>query len=209
MVTVTIRIEATSSDPYARYQGLAVDSTLNEDFWVSQPEKIIGTSYPPFTWEGTVDLSVGSHRCEYGNSGYAKEPSVPYPWHTKIFVSGSKVAEGDVGRDQHLIANFNVAAPTKGVLEVHASSDSTEVKAEVEVVGIGTYYTPFSIELNPGTYMLNAKYDMNKQSKSASITAGQTTRVDFLFATTVPTVFAPIQIIAPMAFGIAMIILSR
>jgi hypothetical protein len=208
MVTVTIRIEATSSDPYARYHGLAVDSTLNEDFWVSQPEKVIGVSPEKayaFTWEGKVDLSVGSHRCEYGNSAYVK--ILPYPWHTKIFVEGSKVAEGDVGRDQHLIANFNVAAPTKGVLEVHASSDSAEVKAEVEVVGVGTYYTPFSIELDPGTYTLNAKYDTNKQSKSASITAGQTTRVDFLF---VPTpVFVPIQMIAPMAFGIAIIILSR
>jgi hypothetical protein len=109
MTTVTIRIEATSKDPYPRYHGFALDSDLNEDFWISQPENVIGVTPKEtyvFTWEKEFDLSPGLHRCTYGNSAYVKV--LPYPWHTKILIDGKQVAEGDVGRDQFLTAQFTV-----------------------------------------------------------------------------------------------------
>lgn len=109
MTEVTIRIEATSADPFARYHGFALDSDLAPDFWITQPENVIGQTPAGtyvFTWEKAFDLAAGSHRATYGNSAYVK--LLPYPWHTKMLVDGKQVAEGDVGRDQLLTAQFTV-----------------------------------------------------------------------------------------------------
>jgi hypothetical protein len=112
MATVKIRIEATSSDEWERYHGVALDQELSTDFWITQPEKVVDIHSPPFNWEKDYDLPSGTHSVTYGNSGYAKEPSIAPPWHAKIFVNGQQVAEGDVGRDQYLKAQFTVGVPT-------------------------------------------------------------------------------------------------
>jgi hypothetical protein len=106
---VSIRIESyPTTDIYLRYHGKAVDQVLNDDWWVSQPHKNIGVTPPqPFTHEETLDLAEGEHTVEYAVSGYVPE----YAWHAKIFVNGRLVAEGDVGRHNHLKAEFTVVAP--------------------------------------------------------------------------------------------------
>jgi hypothetical protein len=110
MVKATIRIESyPTTDIYWRYHGLAIDQELNEDWWVSQPEKNIATTPPqPFSYETTVDLASGEHSVEYAVSGYVPD----YAWHARIYVDGRLVAEGDVGRlkAQHLKAKFTVGA---------------------------------------------------------------------------------------------------
>jgi hypothetical protein len=73
-------------------------------------------------------------------------------------------------------------AEAKGKLEVHAYCDAREVAADVEVSGVGTYTTPFTVELEPGSYDLTARYMGQVQSKRAVVRAGETTRVDFVFA---------------------------
>ena len=73
-------------------------------------------------------------------------------------------------------------AEAKGRLEVHAYCDAREVAAEVEVSGVGTYTTPFTVELKPGSYDLTAKYMWQVQRKSVTVRAGEATRVDFVFA---------------------------
>jgi len=74
------------------------------------------------------------------------------------------------------------AAPPQGTLEVHAYEDSVEVGASVEVVGVGTYTTPFTIPLNVGFYTLNATYGVHPtQTQTVEILEGQTTIVDFNF----------------------------
>jgi hypothetical protein len=110
MVSVKIKIEAyPTTDVYVRYHGLGIDQPLNEDFWVSQPHKIIATTYAPFTYEKTVDLPAGEHTAEYANSGYVPN----YAWHAKIYVDDKLVGEGDAGRfkKDHLIVKFTVGAP--------------------------------------------------------------------------------------------------
>lgn len=72
--------------------------------------------------------------------------------------------------------------PPKGYLKVKAYQNSTEVAASVEVVGVGTYTTPFSLELDPGTYSINATYDTQKLGQTAPILDGQTTTVEFRFS---------------------------
>jgi hypothetical protein len=96
----------------------------------------------------------------------------------------------------------------EGWLDVHAYADErigrAEVKATVEVVGVGTYETPFTIKVAAGTYTLNASYRDQKQTKTATVEADKTTRVEFTFK--MPAVPIPWTIIvAPIAFGAAVI----
>jgi len=110
MVQVKIRIEATSvNDPYARYHGKDIDNPLDETFWNTEPDKIIGTTRNTFSHEQTVDLAPGDHYVEYGNSGNAG-----YYWNGVIYVNDQKVAEGPVDRRRHIRGSFKVegAPPT-------------------------------------------------------------------------------------------------
>jgi hypothetical protein len=96
----------------------------------------------------------------------------------------------------------------EGWLDVHAYADErigrAEVKATVEVVGVGTYTTPFTIRVPAGTYTLNATYKDQKQTKTATVEPDKTTRVEFEFAA--PVVPIPWTImIMPIAFGTAVI----
>jgi len=107
MVQVRIRIEAsTTVDPYLRYHGKAVNQALNTDFWDTQPEKVIGTTFNSFSHEQTVDLPAGRHYIIYGNSSIEG-----YEWHARIYVNDRLVAEGDVHRRRQLRADFTVEAP--------------------------------------------------------------------------------------------------
>lgn len=71
--------------------------------------------------------------------------------------------------------------PPPGYLQARAYYDTAEVAASVEVVGIGTYPTPLSIEVPPGTYTLNATYQEQTQTQTANVLSGQTTTVQFNF----------------------------
>ena len=104
MTRVTVRIESTpTTDVYSRSHGKAVDQVLNDDWWLTQPHKVIATTFPqPLIHEETLDLTDGEHTVEYAASGYVPD----YAWHAKIFVNGELKAEGDVGRHTHLKATF-------------------------------------------------------------------------------------------------------
>jgi hypothetical protein len=107
---VKIKVEAwPTTDTWVRYHGLGIDQAVNEDFWVSQPHKVIAVQGGYFTYETTVDLAPGDHTAEYANSGYVPD----YAWHARIYVDGKLVAEGDVGKQKqsHLVAKFTVGAP--------------------------------------------------------------------------------------------------
>lgn len=95
----------------------------------------------------------------------------------------------------------------EGWLDVHAYADErigrVEVKAAVEVVGVGTYKTPFKIKVPAGTYTLNASYHDQTDSKTATVEADKTTRVEFEFVA--PVVSIPwIMILLPVAMGVAL-----
>jgi hypothetical protein len=58
LVKVKIRVEAwPTTDIYPRYHGLGIDQDVREDFWVSQPHKIIKVTASRFTYETVVDLA--------------------------------------------------------------------------------------------------------------------------------------------------------
>ena len=68
-----------------------------------------------------------------------------------------------------------------GTLEVHAYADGEEVAAELEIVGVGKYYTPLTLTLPEGDYILIANWMGQQQIKPATIQTDKTTIADFFF----------------------------
>lgn len=100
MAKIKIRIESVpTTDTYTRYHGRTIDEPLKEDFWVSQAGASIRVPL-----EETVELRMGKHYVEYGNSGLVPE----YAWHARIYINDQLAGEGDVGRNQHLKVDFFV-----------------------------------------------------------------------------------------------------
>jgi hypothetical protein len=86
------------------------------------------------------------------------------------------------------IQSLTPITPGKGVLECHAYIDTQEIAASVEILGVGTYTTPFSIELDAGNYALNAIYNTQILSEAVTIIEGATTRVNFKFTKAPPPI---------------------
>jgi len=106
MVSVEISVIAETTEPYVRYHGKAVDQPLNADFWLTQENKIIGTTSRGLAHTQTLDLADGAHYVIYGNSA-----AVGYDWQARILINGELVAEGDVDRSTPLRADFTVGVP--------------------------------------------------------------------------------------------------
>ena len=108
--------------------------------------------------------------------------------------------------DTQLTATYEYVAPPppppeKGRLEVHAFQNTTEIVVQVEVVGVGTFNTPFSQDVDPGTYVLNMTYQDKTQTKTVTVASTQTFRVDFQISPppltaglTIPAIIAVIVI---------------
>ncbi len=90
MVLVAVKVEASpETDTEARQFGIAIDQTLNTDFWTSQPEKVIknpdGTPFlsnKAFFKTFIFDLTEGTHTIRFA-------PSSPsgYTWKAKIVIN--------------------------------------------------------------------------------------------------------------------------
>lgn len=98
----------------------------------------------------------------------------------------------NLAADTQLTATYEYVAPPppppgKGKLDVHALLGPTEVIAQVEIVGVGNYTTPFTVDLDPGTYTLKTTYQEKETTQTATVTEGQTTRVDLQFEAPVIT----------------------
>jgi hypothetical protein len=85
-----------------------------------------------------------------------------------------------------ITAIYELMPAGKGTLECHAYIDAEEVAVPVEIVGVGTYTTPFTVELNVGDYTLNATYDTQTQTKTVAVVEGAITKVDFKFSKAPP-----------------------
>ncbi len=105
-VSVEIKIVTTETDPWPRFHGKTVDQSLDSSFWTTQFDKVFKTTGSGFTHTQIVELTDGSHYVIYGNSA-----SAGHLWHTKIFINGALIAEGDVDRSNQLRADFTITYP--------------------------------------------------------------------------------------------------
>lgn len=74
------------------------------------------------------------------------------------------------------------ALPEIGILRVYAYEVGVQVAAEATIVGVGTYTTPFSIELKPDSYTLVVSYGIySPQTRDITIFVGTTRTETFRF----------------------------
>jgi hypothetical protein len=152
------------------------------------------TLYISTTTGGTTDPAPGFHAYVEGTSvAVTAIPSSGYNfdhWELDgVNVGATNPISVTMDRDHTLNAVFVATAPPPppppppgmGTLECHAYIDTTEIKVPVEVVGVGGYTTPFTVNLAPGSYSLNAKYDTQTLTKDVTITEGSVIRVDLKF----------------------------
>lgn len=76
--------------------------------------------------------------------------------------------------------------PNKGRLEVHAFFDATEIVMRVQIEGIGSYDTPFTLDLDPQQYTLKAIYQNQTKTEIVNLSSDQILRVDFRFTSPTP-----------------------
>jgi len=84
-----------------------------------------------------------------------------------------------------------------GTLEVYAYADTAEVAAVVYVEGVGYYFTPFTLTLPVGTYVLIAEWMGQDQIKMAEVKAGEKTTIKFYFIQ--PPKISPITIMLALS----------
>lgn len=127
------------------------------------------TPSPPYGLDPDVDYSVYMDPVDFDRweDGLTSNPRT------------IRLAEGE----NKVITAYYVTAPPpgKGTLYCHAFANSEEVAASVEVVGVETYNTPFSLNLNPATYTLKASYKGQAKQTVATVSEGKITEVDFSF----------------------------
>jgi len=180
---------------------------------VSNPTPDVGelvtftvTTEPPVTESSTLYAYIGG--------------AVKAEWHLPIVdgVGSEVLVPSEVGDvvDWKVVDSFGVESnvvrttvgapppppPTKGTLKVDAYADG-EVAASVLVGGVGTYETPFSLDLDPGTYTLKATYDTQTDTKTATVKEGETTSIVFHFS--LPPVWPGWWPLAAAVGGVALI----
>lgn len=101
---ITIKVEASSKDPYSRYHAVTIDEDLPPNFWTTPiPKKTAGGH---FVWTKDVDLGPGRHYVVYGNSADCGEQ---YRWSGAIYVNDKKIADSTtICRGNYLEAYFTV-----------------------------------------------------------------------------------------------------
>lgn len=104
-----------------------------------------------------------------------------------------------MSKDHTLTAYSRLIPPEKGTLEVHSFLDDTEIIAEMEIVGIGSYVTPLTIDLDPNIYTLKCTYLEQTKTQTATIVAEQTMRVDFKFVSPTPLTSSLLIVAIPVA----------
>lgn len=95
--------------------------------------------------------------------------------------------------------------PGEGALEVRAYANGrigrVEVRALVEVAGVGSYWTPFKISVPAGRYALRARYWGQVRAEEVEVGPGEEVRVELEFAAPIAHLWA-----AQAAFGLALML---
>jgi hypothetical protein len=87
-----------------RYLGRNIDGVLNADFWISQPDKVIGYTDQAFNFEETVNLDVGTHQLDIGNS----TPLYQDAWVCLVWINDNYLGFGYISQYNHLYLQFEV-----------------------------------------------------------------------------------------------------
>lgn len=206
-------LEILQSHPFLIGEMGVVDSPGAEQLpgrTIADPTVIPGPIAEQMWWESWLDLlnELGIHyNCmSFGPQGILRgllQPNMPNyqptaPW-------------GQIAMDAMLVAP-PPPPPGKGTLFCKATMNSQQVVVDVEVVGIGTFQTPFTVELDVGTYSLKGAYKGQTVEVSVDIAEGQISEVTFKFvspAPTIPSWLLPATALSLIAFGAILVVKKK
>ncbi|WXG39360.1 MAG: NosD domain-containing protein [Candidatus Freyarchaeum deiterrae] len=173
--TVNITIVAhNTTDTCGRLHGLSLDQPLPNDFWnyLGYMFDEDGTGYS-FTYTTIIHVSLGSHYVEYACSGYVPN----YAWHARIYINNVLMAEGDVGRYNHLRAYF-LATTSEGIgFYLNSSSYNTLSGNTANNNGAGVYLSYGSNNTLSGNTLNNNYYGFYLSYGSNNTLSGNTVNV--------------------------------
>jgi len=113
--------------------GLSIDEPLTSDFWISQPDKTLGSFFRVGHAERTFDLEAGTHTLYIASSA---EPTTPWTVYFRI----PNILSGDAKISA--IDPFSVAFP----VETRPIAISPELATEIERRGLAF---PFEVVVTP------------------------------------------------------------
>lgn len=153
---------------------------------------------------GTTEPSPGSHTYLTGTVVTATaRPETNYRlsrWELDGTDAGATQSINvTMDRNHSLKAVFELTTippPGKGTLEVHAYEDSKEVEAVTEITGVeNKYKTPFTLDLDPGSYTVKCTYKEQTKTETAIIESGKKTLMEFKFvAVKKPKIIGPFKL---------------
>jgi len=168
-------------------------------FWVDRPYFSYEYEMPSLT---IASIPTGKHFTIDGTSGFTPgtfklTPNAEYSvlmdaqdfsqWEDGSTANPRRITLSE-DETKTITAYYGITPPPpgKGTLYCRAFANSDEVAASVEVVGVGTYTTPFSLDLNPATYTVKASYQGQPKQTPATVYEGKITEVSFSFVKTAP-----------------------
>lgn len=85
-----------------------------------------------------------------------------------------------------LTATYEYVAPGPGKIDCTAYFEGNAIVASVAISGVGTFATPFSVDVPAGARNLTATYQGVSKTQTVIVVSGQTTTVRFDFSTSLP-----------------------
>ena len=185
--TVTLAADVTLTAYYVRAFTLIINSSTPYPVSFTIDGQLVQTPFGQILAEGTyvvvMPLTAGNYQFQQWSDGDTNPTK-----NITLTVDTSLTA----------IYQYVPPPPGKGTVDIHAFLDSGEVIASVEIVGVGTYTTPFTLELDAGTYTVNATFQGTLQTKTVTVIEAQTTTVNFQFGVP-PCIIATISYGTPLA----------
>jgi hypothetical protein len=190
--------------------------------WIDQPHFSYEYEMPSLT---IASIPTGKHFTIDGTSGYTPgafklTPNAEYgvlmdaqdfsQWEDGSTANPRTIKLGE-DESETITAYYGITPPPpgKGKLYCRAFANSDVVAASVEVVGVGTYTTPFSLNLNPAAYTLKASYQGQPKQTSAMVYEGKITEVSFSFVKVGPPEIDWTPLILAAGVFVAVIVISQ
>jgi len=166
--TVNVALSPVST-PFATIKGTVIDEQIGNPIANAQ---VACNGYQNTTAQNgvfTLNLPIGSYNITISKEGYFNQ---------SFILDCPTEGTYQIGT----ITLWSIPPPPgKGTLRVHAYSNKSEITANVKVAAVGNFTTPFTMNLDPGSYTLNSTYTNQTQTRTVEISEGQTTLAEFNF----------------------------
>lgn len=190
-----------STPPQPSYYDLLVNSQPITDISYSVDSQTATTGTPKTLTAGSYTITMPSTVTSGGQT---------YSFESWNDATTNPVKQITLDSDLTLTATYELQSNDtqppegKGILEVHAFQNVSEVNVEFQIEGEGIFNTTSSgttVELYPGSYTVTSTFNGETLQETASINEGKLTRIDFQFGSGQSQDQQPQQTFQPSQIG--------